>query len=116
MTEGMTTEFKREYTDDIKKTIIAFANTRGGEVLIGVEDDGTIIGVLDVDGTMLKVTNAMRDSICAKSGRWMARTWLRSTSRRAPPALIISHPKDCARRESLSGRVHPRFRPPGAPF
>ena len=63
MTEGMTTEFKREYTDDIKKTIIAFANTRGGEVLIGVEDDGTIIGVLDVDGTMLKVTNAMRDSI-----------------------------------------------------
>lgn len=63
MTEGMTTEFKREYTDDIKKTIIAFANTRGGEVLIGVEDDGTVIGVLDVDGTMLKVTNAMRDSI-----------------------------------------------------
>ena len=63
MTEGMTTEFKREYTDDIKKTIIAFANTRGGEVLIGVEDDGTVIGVLDVNGTMLKVTNAMRDSI-----------------------------------------------------
>ena len=63
MTEGMITEFKREYTDDIKKTIIAFANTRGGEVLIGVEDDGTVIGVLDVDGTMLKVTNAMRDSI-----------------------------------------------------
>lgn len=124
MTEGMTTEFKREYTDDIKKTIIAFANTRGGEVLIGVEDDGTVIGVLDVDGTMLKVTNAMRDSIkpdiimflLCESGRWMARTWLRSTSRRASPALIISHPKGCARRESLSGRVHPRFRPPGAPF
>lgn len=63
MTEGITTEFKREYTDDIKKTIIAFANTRGGEVLIGVEDDGTVTGVTDVDGTMLKVTNAMRDSI-----------------------------------------------------
>ena len=63
MTEGITTEFKREYTEDIKKTIIAFANTRGGEVLIGVEDDGTVIGVTDVDGTMLKVTNAMRDSI-----------------------------------------------------
>ena len=63
MTEGITTEFKREYTDEIKKTVIAFANTRGGEVLIGVEDDGTVIGVLDVNGTMLKVTNAMRDSI-----------------------------------------------------
>lgn len=63
MTEGITTEFKREYTEDIKKTIIAFANTRGGDVLIGVEDNGTVIGVPDVDGTMLKVTNAMRDSI-----------------------------------------------------
>ena len=63
MTEGITTEFKREYTDEIKKTVIAFANTRGGEVLLGVEDDGTVIGVPDVDGTMLKVTNAMRDSI-----------------------------------------------------
>ena len=63
MTEGITTEFKREYTDEIKKTVIAFANTRGGEVLIGVEDDGTVIGVADMDGTMLKVTNALRDSI-----------------------------------------------------
>ena len=63
MTEGITTEFKQEYMEDIKKTIIAFANTRGSEVLIGVEDDGTVIGVPDVDGTMLKVTNAMRDSI-----------------------------------------------------
>ena len=63
MTEGITTEFKREYTEDIKKTVIAFANTRGGEVLIGVEDDGTVIGVAEVDGTMLKVTNALRDAI-----------------------------------------------------
>ena len=63
MTEGITTEFKREYTDEIKKTVIAFANTRGGEVLIGVEDNGTVIGVPDVDETMLKVTNALRDSI-----------------------------------------------------
>ena len=63
MTESLTTEFKREYTEDIKKTIIAFANTSGGELLIGVENDGTVLGVADVDGTMLKVTNAARDSI-----------------------------------------------------
>lgn len=63
MTEGMTTEFKREYTDEIKKTVVAFANTRGGVLLIGVEDDGMVVGVQDVDETMLKVTNALRDSI-----------------------------------------------------
>lgn len=63
MTEGMTTEFKREYTDEIKKTVVAFANTSGGELLVGVEEDGTVAGVPDVDETMLKVTNALRDSI-----------------------------------------------------
>ena len=30
LTENKTTEFKREYVDDIKKTIIAFANSDGG--------------------------------------------------------------------------------------
>lgn len=128
MTEGMITEFKREYTDDIKKTIIAFANTRGGEVLIGVEDDGTVIGVLDVDGTMRKATNAMRDSIkpditmfllCEKremDGKDVVAVNVQKGTACPSPALIILHPKDCARRESLSSRGHPRFRPPGAPF
>lgn len=61
--ENNTTEFKREYTDDIKKTIVAFANTSGGELLIGVADDGAIVGVADTDDTLLRVTNAVRDSI-----------------------------------------------------
>jgi len=37
--ENLTTEFKREYTDEIKKTIIAFANTAGGTLFIGINDD-----------------------------------------------------------------------------
>ena len=45
--ESLTVEYKREYIDDIKKTIIAFANTDGGELLIGVDDDGTVLGVDD---------------------------------------------------------------------
>lgn len=40
MIENNTTEFKREYIDDIKKTIIAFANCDGGSLYIGIEDDG----------------------------------------------------------------------------
>ena len=61
--EGITKEFKREYTDDIKKTVIAFANTDGGDIWIGVEDDGSIIGISQPDATILQVTNAIRDSI-----------------------------------------------------
>ena len=63
LTENKTTEFKREYVDDIKKTIIAFANSDGGTLYIGVNDDGTVCGVDKVDDTMLRVTNAVRDAV-----------------------------------------------------
>lgn len=61
--ENKTTEFKREYVEDIKNTIIAFANCDGGTLYIGVDDDGTACGVDNVDGTMLRVTNAIRDAV-----------------------------------------------------
>ena len=63
MIENKTTEFKREYIDDIKNTVIAFANCDGGTIYIGIHDDGSICGVADVDGTMLRVANAIRDAI-----------------------------------------------------
>lgn len=62
-TENKTTEFKREYVDDIKNTIIAFANCDGGTLYIGVNDDGTVCGVDTIDSTMLRVTNAIRDAV-----------------------------------------------------
>jgi ATP-dependent DNA helicase RecG len=34
--ENLTTEFKREYNEEIKKTIVAFANTAGGTLYIGI--------------------------------------------------------------------------------
>lgn len=51
-------ELKREYVDDIKNTAIAFANCDGGTLYVGIEDDGTVRGVDDADGAMLRVTNA----------------------------------------------------------
>lgn len=40
-------EFKRKFSgfEKIAKEMIALANTRGGILLIGVDDDGTIVGV-----------------------------------------------------------------------
>lgn len=63
MQEGKTIEFKREYMDDIKYAVIAFANTEGGKLYIGINDDGTICGVSDVDNNMLKLTNMIRDVV-----------------------------------------------------
>ncbi len=61
--ENTTTEFKRAYTEDLKKTVIAFANTQGGKLYIGVDDQGNSVGVDDVDQTILRVANAVRESI-----------------------------------------------------
>lgn len=61
--EGKTVELKREYVDDVKKTVAAFANCDGGTVYIGINDDGSVCGVPDADATMLRITNTLRDAI-----------------------------------------------------
>jgi predicted HTH transcriptional regulator len=45
--EGLTTEFKRtiDSTYKIAKTIVSFANTSGGVLLVGVGDNGEIRGI-----------------------------------------------------------------------
>ena len=61
--ESKTIEHKREYTEDIKYAVIAFANTDGGKIYIGVDDDGHSCGVPEPDKVMLQVTNMIRDVI-----------------------------------------------------
>lgn len=63
MREDKNTEFKREYTDDIKYSIIAFANTDGGTIYIGINDDGSIRGADNPEATLLRITNMIRDAI-----------------------------------------------------
>ncbi len=45
--EGFEVEFKRRVStpEKIAKTLIGFANTKGGHILFGVDDDGSIVGV-----------------------------------------------------------------------
>lgn len=48
MNENAQTEFKRELTEDCMKTVVAFSNTAGGIMYIGIDDDGTPVGVEDM--------------------------------------------------------------------
>ena len=63
MFETSQIEWKREYTEDIKKELVAFANTQGGELVIGIADDGTVFGVTNPDQVSAQVTNMIRDAI-----------------------------------------------------
>ena len=63
MVEGMRVEFKREYSETIRKTVVAFANTEGGTIYIGIEDDGRVVGVSDADDVQKRVISACRDGI-----------------------------------------------------
>ncbi len=55
--ENLHTEFKREdaQSDDIAASLVAFANTDGGQLIFGVTDDGQIVGVPDPDRLMQRV-------------------------------------------------------------
>ena len=63
MRESSTLEFKRSYTKTFLKTVSAFANYGDGEVLFGVADDGSAVGIDDPDGTALKIENAINDAL-----------------------------------------------------
>ena len=45
--EGKTLEFKRDLSSplNILKTLVAFSNTDGGILLVGVKDNGTVAGI-----------------------------------------------------------------------
>ena len=61
--ESIHLELKKEYVKDILKTVIAFANTSGGKIYIGIDDDGKVLGVQKLDTDILKLSNSIRDSI-----------------------------------------------------
>ena len=60
MEENTYLEFKRQYTDNIKKEIVSFLNAGGGKIIIGVDDEGRVVGVEDLDDCMLRI---MRSSL-----------------------------------------------------
>ena len=56
-------EFKSQFTEDIYREVIAFANTDGGIIYVGIDDDGNVIGLKDVDDEYARITNGIRDAI-----------------------------------------------------
>lgn len=58
--EGVTLDFKKTITscEKIARTMVSFANNKGGRLLIGVADDGSIKGVKSEDEERYMITKA----------------------------------------------------------
>ena len=67
--ESKTLEFKRDLSspDGVLKAVVAFANTSGGVILIGVEDGAKkITGIRDVLAQEERLPSLISDSISPK--------------------------------------------------
>jgi len=55
-------EFKRKFSspEKIAKEMIAFANTKGGKIIFGIDDDKSIIGVESEKGELELITTAAK--------------------------------------------------------
>lgn len=56
-------EYKSQMLEGLYKEVIAFANTDGGVIYIGIDDKGNLTGIDDVDETYTRLTNGIRDAI-----------------------------------------------------
>ena len=59
-------EYKREVTSelDIEKEVVAFLNYKeGGYIYIGIDKDGSTVGVIDVDDCMLRLKDRFKHNI-----------------------------------------------------
>lgn len=63
MRETKYLEFKTEITNTFLKTVSAFANYNGGEIIFGINDEGTAIGMTNPVQACLDIENKINDSI-----------------------------------------------------
>ncbi len=73
--EGLQLDFKFEVSDAAKiaRSLVAFANTVGGKLLIGVNDDGTISGVKSEEELFMIENAATR--YCSPKVEFISRNW-----------------------------------------
>ena len=56
-------ELKVQYTPEIKKEIVAFLNSDGGTLMIGVDDNGTVIGVDNAKELIERISLMIHEAI-----------------------------------------------------
>ena len=59
--EDSRNEFKETLNDKLEREVVGFLNTNGGNIYIGISDDGKVIGVKDnIDDIQLKIKDKIK--------------------------------------------------------
>jgi len=59
--EGTTLEFKERFSPSLGRELVALANTIGGKILLGVSDDGAVVGVNDSNRLRSRIQDIARN-------------------------------------------------------
>ena len=59
--EGLRLEFKSSFNDEVIETVVAFSNTVGGIVIIGIDNKKKLIGVHVGEETIQKIVNEIKN-------------------------------------------------------
>lgn len=63
MLENESIEFKKNYTENIYKEIVAFLNSYSGTIYVGYDDDGKLVGLEDAKEIEEKISNGITQKI-----------------------------------------------------
>ena len=59
--EGSMLEYKEALSSSFARDVVGFANSAGGKILLGVRDDGTVVGVQDTNGLRAQIQDIARN-------------------------------------------------------
>ena len=104
--ENYQIEFKEKLTDKrtLAKEIVCFANSEGGQIFVGVNDDGKIIGVENIDKLMLII-----DSVANQNCKPPVTILMESIQIDDKDVLVINIPKGSHRPyKTINGQYYIR--------
>ncbi|MCA1917728.1 helix-turn-helix domain-containing protein [Methanospirillum hungatei] len=59
--EGSMLEYKESLSSALSRELVAFANTAGGKILLGVRDDGSVKGITDTNDIRARIQDIARN-------------------------------------------------------
>ena len=73
----------------VVKTLVAFLNTEGGDLFIGIQDNGNVCGVHDADDTSKRLSSLIHDAILPDASPFISLRIVTLEERRVVRASVM---------------------------